>query len=202
LKNDPSPIYSAARSDINQAFCAFRSGDTSASLGRKFLALASEGHLEANFYLGCMYEDGSNGFVADLDKAYECYSVAEAAGSVEAALAVAKFHLLGLVSVANAEFAKEKYMRLADMENFSAVACYRLGRLFHSGSQVRRDLQLASHYYEKAASKDNLSATIYLARIEFRRGRFVRWISAYLRSIKLGWRLRGAGRNSQEFRQW
>ena len=39
-------------------------------------SLAESGLAEANFYLGCMYEDGSNGLPKDVPLAFEQYELA------------------------------------------------------------------------------------------------------------------------------
>jgi TPR repeat protein len=201
-RSNPSSIFSTRRSEFDQAFFAFKSGDDSPDLARKFQSLASAGHLEAYLYVGCMLEDGSNGLSKDLIGALKCYESAAASGYKEGMLAVARFNLLGLAGPKNVELAFEQYLQLADKEDFSAIACYRVGRIFHSGEIVERNLENAARYYRKAALKGNLPATAFLARLEFRRGRLILWLTTYVRSIQLAQKLNKAGERSAGLRQW
>ena len=56
-----------------KALNAFDAMDDSKLLADEFRLLAETGLAEANFYLGCMYENGNNGLPEDIPLALEQY---------------------------------------------------------------------------------------------------------------------------------
>src|SRR5687768_7633736 len=97
VTSEPTPLYLSKPSSIELAIQAFDQGDASEHLYQRFLTLARLGNSEAYFYIGCMYEDGTNSLPRDHGRALECYeSCATDCGLIEAFLAAAKLHLFGL----------------------------------------------------------------------------------------------------------
>ncbi|MEH6420861.1 hypothetical protein [Pseudomonas sp. CGJS7] len=78
---------------LEGAIRLFDGGDRSLALYLEFKEIAQQGVAEAWFYLACMYEDGSNGQLRDLEKALHCYENAiNEIGLVEAMLGAARIY--------------------------------------------------------------------------------------------------------------
>ena len=73
---------------MEQAIKAFDAGDDSVELAEEFRSLANDGFPEADYFLGCMYEDGTNGLSKELPLALNHYEkAADEIGYLEAYLA-------------------------------------------------------------------------------------------------------------------
>ena len=85
-----------AKARLEAAIEASYRGDKSRKLFDEFISLIDAGYAEANYFVACMYEDGTNGVSKNLEYAYFYYQQSAAEfGSVEGYLAVAKFNYWG-----------------------------------------------------------------------------------------------------------
>jgi TPR repeat protein len=159
---------------LEQAIHKFDDGDTSTELYKEFDALAGKGLREAAYFLGCMFEDGSNGATKDLPAALKQYekSVVEF-GYVEGYLALARllYHGDGIEQDFTRAF---RYYEHVATKHGHLVACFMLGRMFQRGEGATKDLARARFWYEKSIGMGSVYGMLNLAMLEAEEGRYLR----------------------------
>ena len=149
---------------LEQAIAAFDAGDDSIKLAEEFKYLANSGYPEADYFLGCMYEDGDNGQPKALPLAFMHYEKAAIQiGYLEAFLAQGRLLYHGEGGV-NKDFhrAKDCY-ELVVNHNQHPVACFMLGRMYQYGEGVNKDLSKAESLYKMAINKGSIYGMLNLA---------------------------------------
>jgi TPR repeat protein len=167
---------------LDQAIEAFGK-DPSPELFERFKSLSQKGMKEADYFLGLMYEDGTNGVPRDLRLALRQYEqCAEEFGYVEAYIAAARLLYHGEEGVSqNHARAFDLYRRVAE-GNGHAVACFMLGRMYQRGEGIGKDIVLAREWYGKAITAGNVYGLLNLAMLEWDEGYFARSLWLRLRA--------------------
>ena len=156
---------------LERAIEAFDRGDQSYELYDDFAALADGGVTEANFFLGCMHEDGLNSVAKDVTRALQLYErTVEEFGYVEGYLAVARLLYYGHEVPPDHQRAFRYYSRVAE-HNGHIVATFMLGRMYHRGEGTEKNLVLARAWYEKALALGSVHAMLNLAMLEAQEGK-------------------------------
>jgi TPR repeat protein len=122
-----------------KALNAFEAMDNSQLLADEFRLLAEIGLAEANFYLGCMYENGNNGLPEDIPLALEQYELAaRKIGLLDAYMAQARLFYHGKGGIEK-DLCKAKniYEQIKDY-NQNPIACFMLGRIYHMGKKLKK----------------------------------------------------------------
>jgi hypothetical protein len=164
----------ADRVRLDEAISAFDGGEQSARLLEEFKSLAAKGYREANYFLGCMYEDGSNGAPLDLKAALRAYqSSVDEFGYVEGHLAVARFRYYGKGDNVDYNEAFHLYRHVAE-RRAHPVACFMLGRMYQHGRGTTKDLSAARVWLSKAASLGSVYGILDLAMLEREEGHYLR----------------------------
>jgi len=134
-----------------KALNAFDAMDDSQFLADEFRLLAESGLAEANFYLGYMYENGSNGLLKDIPLALEQYELAATKiGLLDAYMAQARLFYHGNGGIQKDVCkAKNVYEQIKDY-NQNPIACFMLGRIYQYGEGVEKDLSKAEKLYKMA----------------------------------------------------
>ena len=145
---------SAWAQDLQNGVRAFLSGDFGTAL-REFRLLAEQGNVDAQFYLGTMYESGQ-GVIQDYKEAVEWYRLAAEQGDKSAQLALGNMYDKGQGVIQDSKEAV-KWFRLA-AEQGSAFAQGSLGAMYGNGQGVIQDDVMAHMWFNIAASKGNLTA--------------------------------------------
>lgn len=181
--NNVLPFPQADTVRIERAIAAFDRGDQSAALLEEFRLLAERGVKEANYFLGCIFEDGSNGAARDLQKAIEHYEESvNGFGYVEGYLAVARLLYHGLGVRQDLSKAFEYYHRVATRHKHP-VACFMLGRMYQRGEGTSPDAAVARSWYSKAVASGSIYGMLNLAMLEFQQGN---WLKALWLRIRAG----------------
>lgn len=155
---------------LEQAIQAFDNGDSSHRLFEEFMLLANKGLREANYFVGCMYEDGSNGIPKNPESALRYYEHSiEGLGYVEGYLAAARLWYHG--DGVNQEFDRAlRYYEHVARGSGHLVACFMMGRMHQRGQGTSRDLAQARDWYSKAISAGSVYGILNLAMLEAEEG--------------------------------
>ena len=147
-----------------KALNAFDAMDDSQLLADEFRLLAETGLAEANFYLGCMYENGNNGLPEDIPLALEQYELAaREIGLLDAYMAQARLFYHGRGGIEkNFCKAKSMYEQIKDY-NQNPIACFMLGRIYQYGEGVEKDLSKAENLYKMAIEQGYVYGMLNLA---------------------------------------
>jgi TPR repeat protein len=164
----------ADRIRLDEAIRAFDSGDQTARLLEEFQLLANRGYREANYFLGCIYEDGSNGATRDLKAALRAYQGSiDGFGYVEGYLAVARFNYYGNAPKVDYGEAFRLYQHVAE-RHAHPVAYLMLGRMYQQGQGVTKDTSAARIWLTKAASLGSVYGMLDLAILEREECHYIR----------------------------
>lgn len=167
------PKADAAR--LEQAIRAFDKGDQTTSLREQFLLLAGKEMKEANYFLGCMSEDGTNGAARDARTALRYYEKSiEDFGYVEGYLAAARLLYHGGGEVEQDLRRAFRFYQLVAERHGHPVACFMLGRMYQRGEGTTKDLVAARLWYEKAVSHGSVYGKLNLAMLEAEEGRVLK----------------------------
>jgi len=151
---------------MEQAIRAVDAGDDSMEIADEFRSLANDGYSEADYFLGCMYEDGINGLSKDLPTALKHYKkAADEIGYLEAYLAQAKLLYYGDGGIEkDLDEAKRIYELVKDYDQHF-IACFMLGRMYQYGEGVKKDLNEAERLYNMAIEQGSIYGMLNLARL-------------------------------------
>jgi hypothetical protein len=159
---------------LEQAIRAFDRGDQTPSLREEFQLLARKGVREANYFLGCMSEDGTNGARRDAQTALRYYEQSiEDFGYVEGYLAAARLLYHGGEVEQDLRRAFRFYRLVAESHGHP-VACFMLGRMYQRGEGTAKDLVAARLWYDKAISRGSVYGKLNLAMLEAEEGRLLK----------------------------
>jgi len=187
---------------LETAIQKFDKGDLTAALKDEFVFLSEHRYYEADYFLGCIFEDGTNGCPKIVDKALSHYEKAlTELGYVEAYLAVAKLLLLRDRTPQDAVRAAALYSELYEIKQHP-VASLRLGWLHETGRGVRSDRSRARELYRHSAARGYVFGYLFLAAIEFKEGRYLAWAKLRAISIARAIQLSIAGKPDARLRSW
>lgn len=168
---------------LETAIKAFDSGDKSKELFDEFIDLIDKGSLEANYYVGCMYEDGTNGAKQNPEHAFFYYKkTVDELGYLEGYLALARLYYRGSGVPQNYAEAFRYYFHVAQKKNHP-VACFMLGRIYQYGTGEVKDLLAARSWYLRAIAQGNVYGMINLAMLEAEEGHL---LQSLLLRVKAG----------------
>lgn len=177
-------LPSSVEARLEKAIAAFDAGDNSPALLDEFLDLINKGSQEANYYVGMIYEDGTNGAEKNPEFALFYYQKsAEGYGYLQGNLAVARMHYHGAGVPQNYTKALEYYSHVAQ-QNEHFVASFMLGRMYHHGQGIEKDLKKAREWYERAIAKGSVYGMLNLAMLEAEEGH---WLRSLVLRVKAGW---------------
>ena len=147
-----------------KALNAFDAMDDSQFLADEFRLLAETGLAEANFYLGCMYENGNNGLPEDIPLALAQYELAAGKiGLLDAYMAQARIFYHGKGGIEkDVGKAKNMYEQIKNY-NHNPIACFMLGRIYQYGEGVEKDLSKAESLYKVAIEQGYVYGMLNLA---------------------------------------
>lgn len=158
------PISSELR--LERAIKSFDLGEGSKKLLDEFLYLINQGLSEANYFVGCIYEDGTNEVPKNLEYAFFYYQQsADEIGYLEGILALGKMYYHGMGTQKNYQNAF-KYYKIVFEKNAHPVASFMLGRMYQYGEGVNKNLSLARDFYNLAIKSGNIYGMINLAMLE------------------------------------
>ena len=128
-----------------------------------FEKAAANGHSEAQFLLGMMYQDGE-GVKQDYVKAIEWFEKAAKNGYVNAQIFLASNYDHGYGVSQDYGKAMELYEKVAALSNGTAqyIAQYNLGYMYEHGHGVSQDYTKAAEWYGKSAENGSDSAQFNL----------------------------------------
>jgi TPR repeat protein len=159
---------------LETAIKAFDSGDDSPDLFREFVDLIDHGFKEANYFVGCMYEDGTNGVEKNPHHALHYYQKSiEGYGYLEGYLAVARLLYHGDVVSRDYDKAFQYYEHVVSNCD-SPVALFMLGRMYQQGAGVAQDLSKARSLFLRAMATGSVYAMINMALLEAQEGHWIR----------------------------
>lgn len=164
---------------LEQAITAFDSGDNSIKLADEFKSLVNSGYPEADYFLGCMYEDGHNGQPKALPLALMHYEkAAREIGYIEAYLAQGRLLYHGGWGLDKDLHRAKDIYELVVNHNQHPVACFMLGRMYQHGEGVDKDFDKAERLYNMAIKKGSIFGMLNLAMLNAEK-------KAYLSSLAL-----------------
>lgn len=164
---------------LERAIAAFDAGDDSKELVQEFQSLAERDFAEADYFLGCIYEDGSNGQPKDLPLALAHYEkAASGIGYLEAYLAQGRLLYHGDGGIKKDLHLAKKFYEMVKNYNSHPVACFMLGRMYQRGEGTAEDLNMAESLYKIAIEKGSIFGMLNLAMLRAETG-------AYLSSLAL-----------------
>lgn len=157
-------------SRLEAAISYFDSGDNTKELYEEFIDLIDNGCKEANYYVDCMYEDGTNGVQKNPAHAFFYYTQSvNGFGYVEGYLTLARLYCHGVGVPQNYEQAFFYYDHVAQKKEHP-VACFMLGRMYQYGTGPKKDLKLARAWYLRSIAQGNVYGMLNLANLEFEEG--------------------------------
>ena len=163
-----------ADSRLELAIKAFDSGNNSNNLLSEFLDLIDKGSKEANYYVGCMYEDGTNGIQKNPEYAFFYYKQSvEGFGYLEGYLALARLNYHGIGTPQDYERAFKYYTHIVEKKEHP-IACFMLGRIYQHGTGTEKDLKLARRWYQRAIAHGSVYGMINLAMLEAEEGHLLK----------------------------
>ena len=155
---------------LESAIKAFDSGDGSKKLLDEFIYLVNEGFAEASYFLGCIYEDGTDEVPKNFENAFFYYQQsAEEIGYLEGVLALGKMYYHGMGTQQNYQNAF-KYYKIVFNKNAHPVASFMLGRMYQYGTGVDKNVELARYHYNLAVASGNVYGLINLSLLEAQEG--------------------------------
>ncbi len=113
---------------------------------------------DAIYMLGVCYEEGK-GTVKDINQAFELYQAAAKNESMLALLKIAKFCELGIVVEQSLKSAIEIYVKIAKLNN--AYAMYKIGSFYLEGKGLKKSMDNAYTWLNKALSNGSVEAMNY-----------------------------------------
>jgi TPR repeat protein len=168
---------------LENAIESFDAGDSSPELFKEFIDLIDKGLKEANYFVGCMYEDGTNGTVKNLAHAFHYYQKSvEGFGYLEGYLAQARLLYHGNGIAQDYERAFQYYRHVVEQREHP-VALFMLGRMFQHGTGVKKDIREARVWYGRAIAAGSIYGMINLAMLEYEEGHHLK---SLLLRIKAG----------------
>jgi len=181
-----------SRSQLDAVINRFDSGDNSSDLYTDFVALIDADLGEANYFLGCLHEDGTNGVAKNLEHALFYYQKSiDTVGYLEGYLAVARMRYHGDGIGVDYELAFRYFTHVAE-HNRHLVAAFMLGKMYQYGQGVPLDRLIARRWFEDAIEQGSVYGLVNLANLEAFEGRWFKskflrcW--AGLRATLLAWR--------------
>jgi TPR repeat protein len=187
---------------LERAVEAFDSGDDSEHLYHEFEALADKGVTIANYFIGCMLEDGSNYQKKDYLKAFSCYEkVTEEFLYLEAYIGMARILYYKYSGLKNDKRAREIYEYLLELELDHPVVCLKLGVMYLNGEGGPRDLDKAEKLFEKAVKAGNVFAMICLACLRTKQKRFFEAIRLRVKAGFTAFKIATKNRNDPRLRK-
>ena len=136
----------------------------------EFKKAAAEGHIEATYSLGYMYENAVGGIEKDYSEALKWYRRAVDLGDPKSQYMLASMYNRGRGVEIDQEQAVSYYQMSADQGY--AWAEYFLGLKLETGQGIKQDVERAAHFYERAADQEHARAQYNLAKM-FLEGRGV-----------------------------
>ena len=133
---------------------AYRQQDY-ANAEKNLLPAAERGSAEAQYYLGCIYRDGSAGTL-DPVKAAEYFTLAAESGYAEAQRELGYCYASGSGTDQNTELAAKWFEQAA--EQGDSMAQYELGAMYYYGSGVGQSYNTAVKWLELSAEQNNPEA--------------------------------------------
>lgn len=120
---------------------------------------AKNGHAEANYALGKLYEDGQ-GVTQSFNTAFGHYTQAGFKNHIPATYKVATYHYEGKSIAKSHSLAAIWFEKAAD--NGHADAQYHMGKMYDLGQGLPNNPEKSKNYYKKAASNGHAKAQSYL----------------------------------------
>lgn len=175
------PIDKAAVSSFNEiknrlerAISAFDNGGDVVLLIREFSDLLEQGCDEANYFLGCLYEDGGTEVAPNLSQALIYYKkAADDFGYLEAYLALARFFYYGK-GVPRSFNEAFRFYSMVDNAKPNAIAKRMLGRMYLFGEGIPQNYDKADAFLSLAAKSGNVYAIRDYAHLQKLMGRPIR----------------------------
>jgi TPR repeat protein len=172
---------------LEQAIERFDAGDATHELLEEFRALADKGLREANYFLGLIYEDGTNGAETNVEKALDFYEESvNGLGYVEGYLAVARLMYHGLAGPRDYDKAFQYYEHVARKDE-NPIASFMIGRMYQHGQGVAKNLNTARAWYRQAIARGNVYGILNLALLEAEEGNVLKGIllriHAYIKAV-------------------
>jgi TPR repeat protein len=162
---------------LENAIAAFDSGDCTKELFDKFVELIDLGVKEANYFVACMYEDGTNGVPTNFEHAFFYYKQSvDELSYLEGYLALARMYYHGTGTKQDFGKAHEYYSHVAE-QNRHLVACFMLGRMYQYGQGVEMDCEKARFWYARSISQGSIYGMINLSLLETQRGKIFKGLS-------------------------
>ena len=176
-------LFPGTHARLERAIQAFDRRDTGRELFEEFRALSHEGVSEANYFLACMYEDGSNSVSKNLNRAFELYEqTASEIGYVEGYLAAARLTYHG--GDIDLDHAKAfKYYSHVARNSKHPVAAFMLGRMHQRGEGTKKDVAAARAWYAEAIARGSVFGMLNLALLEAEQGN---WLKSLWWRLKAG----------------
>lgn len=171
--------FPASSADFEKGHSAGKRGDYKSAL-REFVPLAAEGHPEAQFHLGSMYEQGQ-GVTQNIQVAAKWFEQSAGQGYAQAQHNIGNMYLSGTGVEQNYRIAV-KWFTLAANQGVGRSQ-YNLGYLYEDGYGVQKDLNAAYKWYLKSAS-NQIGAGMTALGIMYATGETVR--QSYVRSYMWG----------------
>lgn len=170
------------RNNLERAIELFDRGDSSKGLFDLFIELIDCGFAEANYFVGCMYEDGSNGIAQSLTSALFYYQQSvDELGYLEGFLAVARFYYFGYGVAQDFNIAFKYFSHVAQSAKHP-VAYVMLGRMHQYGQGVEKNVEAARALYINAIQLGNVSGMINRAVLERSDGHFPLGVFLYCKA--------------------
>ncbi len=172
-----------------KAASVYESGDVKGAL-YLFKRLAYDGCAPALIAVGSIYEHGYDEAPKNFDQAIQWYSYAiDVIDDVKAHLALGRSYLSRASSASDYEQARYHFIRLIEEKNHRG-ALYGLGLLYEFGLGVEQSYDYAVRYYQSAVEQGHILALRNMARIAFRRKRYLKgcwlWLRASIKIIRVG----------------
>lgn len=165
---------------LENAVRRFDNGENTKLLYDEFVSLVNAGYDEANYFLGCINEEGSNGVDKSIDHAFFYYQRSvETIGYVEGCLAVARLKYQSDELGKDYEFAFKHYQLVSD----HIVAMFMLGRMYQYGQGVMKNLVTAREFYDKSIARGSVYGMINLALLETEEGN---WLKSKMLRLRAG----------------
>ena len=178
------------KSDLELAIKLFDQGDSSKDLFDLFIQLIDCGFAEANYFVGCMYEDGSNGVERNLEHARFYYQQSiDELGYLEGFLAVARFYYFGHGVPEDFGIAYKYFSHVAHYAKHP-VAYVMLGRMNQYGQGTEINAEAARTLYINAIQLGNISGMINRAVLERSEGYFFRAVFLYCKASLMAFCIR------------
>lgn len=182
--NNVVELPSSIEARWKNANAAYDAGDYSPQLLEELLDLVNCGCVQANYLIGSIYEDGSNGVSKNLEYAFFYYQKSvENFGYLAGYLALSRMYYHGRGVTQNFCKAFEYYSHIAQ-DSGHLVACFMLGRMYQRGEGVEKDVKQAREWYGRAIVQGSVYGMLNLAMLEADEGH---WFVSLALRVKAGW---------------